>query len=73
MRSSSGWLIGGHAVRLAYEIACHTAFQKLLRLGMGRGKTGKELEEQRPLVTMARVWFCLVSILPLVITPSLSG
>lgn len=56
-----GWLLAGHAVRLAFELGCHTAFLRLARSGMGAGKTPKQIEEERGLVIMARVWFCLVS------------
>ncbi|CDZ97607.1 er-associated protein catabolism-related protein [Phaffia rhodozyma] len=54
-----GWLLAGHAVRLAFEIGCHSAFLKLVRSGMGAGKTPLQLEEDRPLVIMSRLWFCL--------------
>lgn len=56
-----GWLLAGHAVRLAFELGCHTAFLRLARSGMGAGKAPKQIEEERGLVIMARVWFCLVS------------
>lgn len=55
-----GWLLGGHAVRLAFELGCHTAFLRLARSGMGAGRSPKQIEDDRPLVIMARVWFCLV-------------
>lgn len=60
--NDAGWLLGGHAVRLAFEVGCHSAFLKLAFTGMGADKTPQQLEEDRPLVVMARVWYALVSI-----------
>lgn len=57
--SDNGWLPGGHAVRMALDIGINKSFIKLLRSGMGKGKTPEELEEERPLVVHSRVWFCL--------------
>ncbi|BEJ14452.1 hypothetical protein CspHIS471_0402190 [Cutaneotrichosporon sp. HIS471] len=57
--SDNGWLAGGHAVRMALDIGINKSFIKLLRSGMGNGKTPEELEEERPLVVHSRVWFCL--------------
>ncbi|KAK4689740.1 large subunit ribosomal protein L4, partial [Tremellales sp. Uapishka_1] len=49
----------GHAVRMAIDMGINTAFDRLLKSGMGKGKTPDELEEERPLVVHSRVWFCL--------------
>lgn len=57
--SGNGWLPGGHAVRMALDIGINKSYIKLLRSGMGKGKTPEELEEERPLVVHSRVWFCL--------------
>ncbi|KAL7409659.1 hypothetical protein BDY24DRAFT_402566 [Mrakia frigida] len=57
--NDSGWLCGGHAVRLGMDIGCNEAFYKLLATGMGAGKTGDELEADRVLVSKARVGFVL--------------
>ncbi|KAL1406859.1 hypothetical protein Q8F55_006268 [Vanrija albida] len=57
--SDNGWLPGGHAVRMALDMGINKSFIKLLRTGMGKGKTPEELEEERPLVVHSRVWFCL--------------
>lgn len=55
----SGWLPGGHAVRMALDLGINQAFLLLLKSGMGAGKSKSELEEERPLVVQARVWFCV--------------
>ena len=57
--NDSGWLCGGHAVRLGMDIGCTEAFYQLLATGMGAGKTGDELEADRVLVSKARVGFVL--------------
>ncbi len=57
--SDNGWLPGGHAVRMALDMGINKSFIKLLRSGMGKGKTPEQLEEERPLVVHSRVWFCL--------------
>lgn len=57
--SDNGWLPGGHAVRMAVDMGINKSFIKLLRSGMGKGKTPEQLEEERPLVVHSRVWFCL--------------
>ena len=57
--SDNGWLPGGHAVRMAVDMGINKSFIKLLRSGMGKGKTPEELEEERPLVVHSRVWFCV--------------
>lgn len=57
--SDNAWLPGGHAVRMALDMGINRSFIRLLRSGMGKGKTPEELEEERPLVVHARVWFCV--------------
>ncbi len=57
--NDNGWLPGGHAVRMAVDMGLDKCFTKLVRLGMGVGKKPEEVEDQRPLVIGARVWFCL--------------
>jgi len=57
--SDSGWLPSGHAVRMALDMGINMSFIKLLRTGMGKGKTPEELEDERPLVVHSRVWFCV--------------
>lgn len=57
--SDNGWLPGGHAVRMALDMGINRSFIKLLRGGMGKGKSPEELEEERPLVVQSRVWFCV--------------
>lgn len=59
--SDNGWLPGGHAVRMALDMGINRSFIKLLRGGMGKGKSPAELEEERPLVVQSRVWFCVSS------------
>lgn len=60
--NDAGWLLGGHAVRLAFEVGCHSAFLRLVASGMGANKTPQQLEEDRPLVVLTRVWYALVSL-----------
>ncbi|WVQ71655.1 hypothetical protein IAR50_001195 [Cryptococcus sp. DSM 104548] len=55
----NGWLPGGHAVRMAIDMGINRSFIHLLRTGMGKGKTGEELEQERSLVVHSRVWFGL--------------
>ncbi|EIW69439.1 hypothetical protein TREMEDRAFT_73857 [Tremella mesenterica DSM 1558] len=58
--NESGWLPGGHAVRMAIDMGINKSFLLLLKSGMGRGKSKEELEQvDRPLVVQSRVWFCL--------------
>lgn len=57
--NDNGWLMAGHAVRLAMDLGLNRAFNELLQTGMGAGKTGTELERERALVEKARVWFCV--------------
>jgi hypothetical protein len=57
--NDNGWLPGGHAVRMAVDMGLDKCFMKLMRLNMGAGKKPEEVEDQRPLVIGARVWFCL--------------
>jgi hypothetical protein len=57
--NDNGWLPGGHAVRMAVDMGLDKCFMKLVKLGMGAGKTAAEVEDQRPLVIGARVWFGL--------------
>lgn len=57
--SDSGWLSGGHAVRMAIDMGINKSFIQLLRSGMGKGKSREELEEERHLVVHSRTWFCV--------------
>lgn len=57
--NDNGWLMAGHAVRLAMDLGLNRAFNELLQTGMGTGKSGAELERERALVEKARVWFCV--------------
>ncbi len=57
--NDNGWLPSGHAVRMAVDMGLDKCFMKLVRMGMGAGKTAAEVEDQRPLVIGARVWFFL--------------
>lgn len=57
--SESGWLPGGHAVRMAIDMGLNRSFLGLLRSGMGRGKSKAELEDERHLVVQSRIWFCV--------------
>lgn len=57
--SQNGWLPSGHAVRLGLDMEINHSFTKLLKGGMGAGKTPEELEEERDLVIQARCWFAL--------------
>lgn len=62
--------MAGHAVRLAMDLGLNRAFNELLQTGMGAGKSGAELERERALVEKARVWFCVCSHRPQVLTIS---
>ncbi|WWC69418.1 uncharacterized protein I206_103357 [Kwoniella pini CBS 10737] len=55
----SGWLPGGHAVRLALDMGINRSFLHLLRTGMGKGKSETDLEQERSLVVQSRTWLCL--------------
>ncbi|WWC89988.1 uncharacterized protein L201_004918 [Kwoniella dendrophila CBS 6074] len=55
----SGWLPGGHAVRMALDMGINRSFLHLLRTGMGKGKSEAELEQEKTLVVQSRVWLCL--------------
>ncbi|WWC61081.1 uncharacterized protein I303_103659 [Kwoniella dejecticola CBS 10117] len=55
----SGWLPGGHAVRLALDMGINRSFLHLLRTGMGKGKSESDLEQERSLVVQSRTWLCL--------------
>ncbi|OCF71780.1 hypothetical protein I204_07843 [Kwoniella mangroviensis CBS 8886] len=55
----SGWLPGGHAVRMAVDMGINRSFLHLLRTGMGKGKSEAELEQERSLVVQSRIWLCL--------------
>jgi hypothetical protein len=57
--NDDGWLIGGHACRMAMDMGLDQAFRKLQKTGMGRNKVGKELEADRLLVIGARTYFAL--------------
>ncbi|WVW83043.1 hypothetical protein I302_105060 [Kwoniella bestiolae CBS 10118] len=57
--SDSGWLPGGHAVRMAVDMGINRSFLHLLRTGMGKGKSEAELEQERSLVVQSRTWLCL--------------
>jgi hypothetical protein len=70
--SDSGWLPGGHAVRMAIDMGINRSFIQLLRSGMGKGKSKAELEEERQLVVHSRVWFCVSSNNVSALTPAVS-
>ncbi|WRT67181.1 uncharacterized protein IL334_004147 [Kwoniella shivajii] len=55
----SGWLPGGHAVRMAVDMGINRSFLHLLRTGMGKQKPEANMEEERALVIQSRVWLCL--------------
>ena len=54
----NSWLVGGHAVRVAYEVGLDKAIPKLLRR---RNKITKSTSshEDRQIVAAARIWICL--------------
>jgi hypothetical protein len=55
--SENGWLVGGHAVRMALELSMHNAWPKLRR----RMKNGnaQKYDDDRTLVSACRTWFTL--------------
>lgn len=55
----AGWRTGGHSLRLAMEQHLYRCLPHLVRTGMGRGKSGKALEAERPLVVGARAWLAV--------------
>jgi len=57
--SDHGWLIGGHAVRIAIDLGLNRAFEELAQSGMGAGKSVAELEKDRALLLRARVWLAV--------------
>ncbi|KAF9229106.1 hypothetical protein BS17DRAFT_771032 [Gyrodon lividus] len=56
--SDNGWLSGGHAVRMAMELALHKAWPKLLKRMQNKTKS-TDRSEDRDLVIASRTWFCL--------------
>jgi hypothetical protein len=60
--SQNGWMPSGHAVRLGLDMEINHSFMKLLRSGMGAGKSLEELEDERDLVVQSRCWFALYMI-----------
>ncbi|KAG2023045.1 priB protein, variant 2 [Coprinopsis cinerea AmutBmut pab1-1] len=54
--SDNGWLSGGHAVRMAMELSMHKAWPRLHKR-INQGKTSRE--DDKDLVIMSRIWFCL--------------
>jgi hypothetical protein len=44
---------------MAIDMGINRSFVRLLRSGMGKGKTKEELEEERHLVVQSRTWFCV--------------
>jgi hypothetical protein len=56
--TDGGWLSGGHAVRMAYEIGMHKAWPRVLKR-INSGRTLPSSQEERELVISSRVWFCL--------------
>lgn len=55
--SESGWLPGGHAVRMAMELSMHKAWPKLLKR-MRAGKA-QQYDDDRTLVAAVRTWLSL--------------
>ncbi|KZO92820.1 hypothetical protein CALVIDRAFT_503961, partial [Calocera viscosa TUFC12733] len=58
--STNGWLLGGHAVRMALELGIHKAWPRLLK----RLKSGKKLKDsigsdEHDLIVCSRIWFTL--------------
>ncbi|KII93761.1 hypothetical protein PLICRDRAFT_171474 [Plicaturopsis crispa FD-325 SS-3] len=55
--SDNGWLSGGHAVRMAFELSMHKSWPRLLkRITNNKASTSNE---DRELVVQTRTWFCL--------------
>jgi len=58
--STNGWLLGGHAIRMALELGLHKAWPKLLK----KIKSGRKLKDQigsdeHDLIVCSRIWFAL--------------
>lgn len=48
-------------MRHSFDMDLHLCLPYLAKTGMGRGKSGEELESERPLVAGARVWLAVSS------------
>lgn len=55
------WLLIGLATSLATNMGIDHSYPRLLETGMGRDRSGQQLEQDRPLVSQARLWFALYS------------
>nr|XP_019014928.1 uncharacterized protein I206_01015 [Kwoniella pini CBS 10737]OCF53709.1 hypothetical protein I206_01015 [Kwoniella pini CBS 10737] len=53
------WRPGGHAIRMAMDMALHKSLAYLVEAGMGSGKNAEQIEADRPIVAGARVWLTL--------------
>ena len=54
--STSGWLLSGHALRMALDLGLHHALEKLAETNPAKKRNP---EEERDLVVSARIWLCL--------------
>ncbi|WOO78147.1 uncharacterized protein LOC62_01G001697 [Vanrija pseudolonga] len=52
----TAWRPGNHLLNLALDMDLHLCLPRLVQGGMGGGKSGAELERERPLVAGARLW-----------------
>jgi hypothetical protein len=54
--STSGWLLSGHAMRMALDLGLHRALETLADRNPAKRRSS---EEERDLVVSARIWLCL--------------
>ncbi|TIC10731.1 hypothetical protein E3Q14_02644 [Wallemia mellicola] len=54
----NSWLVGGHAVRVAYEVGLDKAIPKLVRRQNKVPKSPPD-EDERQIVAAVRIWLCL--------------
>ncbi|WOO78134.1 uncharacterized protein LOC62_01G001684 [Vanrija pseudolonga] len=52
----TSWRPGNHLLSLALDMDLHMCLPHLAKNGMGRSKTGQELERERALVAGTRIW-----------------
>ena len=52
----TSWRPGGQAARMAVDLRLHLCLPLLVQGGMGKGKSGKDLSAEWPLVEGARTW-----------------
>ncbi|KAF8332612.1 uncharacterized protein EI90DRAFT_3145331 [Cantharellus anzutake] len=57
--SPSGWLPGGHAIRMALDLGLHRALEKLADTDPNVPIKKRSEDEERDLVVSARIWLCL--------------